>query len=676
MFDLKKSNHVILSIVAVLLFSVLSIGGIFAQEGETTPSPTQEPPPPTAEPQIPSVSYFEPNMVVSDRANVLTIRGSNFTANSVVRVAGYGVVTTAYVNADTLSATLPENIIPGIYNITVINSAGESPLSQGRLTVLFPAMPTQQPPEPPPAPTAVPGAPNLVARDYMVDPNIVTPNNPFTLTFNVLNQGNYGALGVSVAVDTSSKFMPAGGQASVIVSDIAPNGTARVSMPLIAPPDASGVMSVPVDINYRDQNGNNHTAKAMFSVTVADVVNSPQLSLSRYMLMPSFVSAGESVVVQLLLTNYGTGTAHQVLMRLGEGVLLAGGQGDSISFGDLGAGESQSMSVSLIVSGGAEAGPQRQNFAITYLDNGESKQIDSSITVQVEASVKPEPFLLLQSYTIEQDGETPTQLKPSERFRLRANIQNMGQASAENVYVSFSGGGGEGGGSGGASMFTPVGIGGTMFFSKMAGGGEVIEIEQDFMVNSSATSGVHAIQLTVSYRKPNGETTQTTFTPSVLVVRPARLNLALVGSLPPEIPHGEPLSFSLTLTNTDDRTVDVRRIEILTEQGEILDGGSSSPGGIAKDKNTRLDVMLLPNEEGEFSFSARVEYVDDLGGTQSFTNSYSVMVSPPLEPWFPDDGDNGFEPPIIDPEPEPEPPSGLGDDWLGRFIMGFLGLGS
>lgn len=675
MFDLKKTHHLIFAGLLALILGVVGRSTTFAQGEEETPlPPTEQPIIPTAVPQIGSVDYFEPNLIVSDRSNVLTVRGRNFSPDSVVRVAGYGVVTTGYVNSETLSATLPENIVPGVYNLTVINSAGESPLSQGRLTVLFPASPTVAPPEPPPPPTAVPGAPNLVARDYSIEPNLVTPDNPFTLTFNILNQGNYSALGVSVAVDTSSKFMPAGGQASVIVSDIIPNGTARVTMPLIAPSDASGVMSVPVDISYRDQNGNTHTAKAMFSVTVADVVNLPQLSLSRYMVMPGFASAGDAVVVQLLLTNHGTGTAHQILMRLGDGVLLAGGQGDSISFGDLGAGESRAMSIPLIISGGAEAGPQRQNFTITYLDGGESKQVDSSITVQVEASIKPEPFLLLQSYTIEQEGETPDHLKPSERFTLRATLQNMGQTVAENVYISFTGGGSEGGGSSGTSAFTPVGIGGTMFFSKMGGNGEQIEIEQDFMVNSSATSGVHAIQMTVSYRKPDGETATTTFTPSVLIVRPARLNLALVGSLPPEIPHGEPLSFSLTVTNTEERTIEVRRIEVLTDDAEILDGGSSSPGAIAKDKNSRLDVMLLPNEEGEFEFSVKVDYVDELGGTQSVINSYSVMVSPPLEPWIPDED---FEPPFPpDPEPEPEETTGLGDDWLGRFIMGFLGLGS
>jgi hypothetical protein len=669
MFDLKKARYGLLIVVVAMLF-----GAVYAQEETTTVEPPT-PIPPTALPQIPSVDYFEPTMIVSDRSNVLTIRGRHFVPESVVRIAGYGVVSTTYVNADTLSATLPENIVPGIYNITVINPIGESALSAGRLTVLFPVQPTQQPPEPPAPPTAVPGAPNLVARDYSVDPNTVTPNNPFTITFNILNQGNYAALGVSVAVDTSSKFMPAGGQASVIVSDINPNGTARVTMPLIAPPDATGIMSVPVDINYRDQNGNNHTAKAMFSVAVADVVNLPQLSLSRYMVMPSFVSAGDAVVVQLLLTNHGTGTAHQILMRLGEGVLLAGGQGDSVSFGDLGAGESRAMSIPLIVSGGAEAGPQRQNFTLTYLDNGESKQVDSSITVQVEASAKAEPFLLLQSYSFEQDDEVMMLLKPSERFTLKATIQNVGQAIAENVYISFNASS-EGGGSGGASAFTPVGIGGTTFFSKMDGNGTQIAIEQDFVVNSGVTSGVHAIQMTVSYREPGGETKQTTFTPSVLVVRPARLNLALVGSLPPEIPQGEPLSFSLTVTNNDERTIDVRRIEIFAEGAEILDGGSASPGNIVKDRNSRLDVLLLPSEEGEFEFSVRVDYVDDLGGVQSLTNTYSVMVSAPLEPWFPDDEGEGFEPPMPDPDPEPEPETGLGDDWLGRFIMGFLGLGS
>src|SRR5690606_37450427 len=97
--------------------------------------------------------------------------------------------------------------------------------------------PTQEPTSTPLPPTPVPGQPSLLARNFSTNPEEVLPGGTVTLTFEVVNQGNRTAQGVFVSVDSGGKFVPAAGQASATLPDIAPGGVYSVSLSVVAAMD-------------------------------------------------------------------------------------------------------------------------------------------------------------------------------------------------------------------------------------------------------------------------------------------------------------------------------------------------------------------------------------------------------------------------------------------------------
>src|SRR6185295_16966272 len=152
----------------------------------------------------------------------------------------------------------------------------------------------------------------------------------------------------------------------------------------------------------------------------------------RYMVDPNPVIPGKPVKVTILLTNSGNETAGQVLLQIGDGILLAGPQGNSFPVGDMQPGSTQSLELPLIVSTGAKSGPQSQAVTINYLQNSDSKSSNSSMTIDVANVVAPAALLQLDTYDYGKDI-----LLPGDRFTLTLVLKDIGDADANNMLVTF-----------------------------------------------------------------------------------------------------------------------------------------------------------------------------------------------------------------------------------------------
>jgi hypothetical protein len=78
------------------------------------------------------------------------------------------------------------------------------------------------------APTIPPGQPVLVIRNYTVSPDTTVPGGRVSLTLEVANVGTRIAQGISVSVDAGDKVIPAAGQSSVTLPDMARYLSSRV----------------------------------------------------------------------------------------------------------------------------------------------------------------------------------------------------------------------------------------------------------------------------------------------------------------------------------------------------------------------------------------------------------------------------------------------------------------
>jgi hypothetical protein len=214
-----RNRLIVLMVVAAL---ALLSGAVFAQSGEG--GPVEQPLQPQQETPL-SVTGAEPPSVTSGQNNTISVFGANFTNSSVVRLVGFGLLETTFINGNALTAVVPGSVGPGTYTINVSDPANGEAVAPTQLTVNAPFVPTAtfttaptfSPPTPTNTlapPTPVPGQPSLVVRNFTSIPSGVAPGGSVVISFEIVNQGNRTAEGVSVSLDSGGKFVPAAGQAS------------------------------------------------------------------------------------------------------------------------------------------------------------------------------------------------------------------------------------------------------------------------------------------------------------------------------------------------------------------------------------------------------------------------------------------------------------------------------
>lgn len=689
-------------IIRAVLLALLMVGA-FASWGasaqEATPEATQ---PPVGEfpPAQTTLDVIDsaPSQVNTGVSGILTITGTGFTSNTVVRLVGVEkpLDTTLDPNPGppaVLRAAFPGNLALGEYLIQVSDPINGTDVSPKTLKVVQPPSPLPPPTEAPlptqaPPPTLVPGAPNLLIRSFNANPSTIAPGGTVTFNVEIVNVGTRAAEGLSVSVDTGGKFIPANGQATILLPNLGANAGTVVSIPVTAAEDTpAGPQSVPITMAYRDFTGESYTAKGNLTVTVQKVESASQLTLARYLFDPAQAVPGKPVTVTILLTNSGNEEARQVLVRIGDGgLLLAGPQGDSFPVGDLEAGASASVEMPLIVSTGAKPGPQPQSFNITYLQDGESKQITSSVTVDVAKVVPTAPVLLLDKFDVGRSF-----LQPGEQFTAEVTLKNVGKETAENMLITFGtvtpgntggnndgnndGTGGTGSGTSGttnpSTTFAPMGSGGTIFAGTVEADGGTVTLSQDFIVNSTVDTGIYTLPITLRYQKPDGSSATDILSASLVVVLPPRLSIDLQSPLPEETNFGEPLFLTLGITNRGRKAVNFNTATVTADNAEVVEGAETFLGPLRVDDDTSLNINVLPLEVGPVKITVTLNYIDDLNKPQTIVKEYEVQaIEPPPLPTFeppPDFGGSPF------PQQEEQPNS---DDMLGKLLLGLLGLGS
>lgn len=637
------------------------------------------------QPRATSISRVEPRNIQSGAGGAISVYGSGFTEDSVVRLRGFGLLTTTYINSGALTAAIPTFLQAGQYNVEVRDPSGDSQWDRTLNVSAAPVptsqpVPTNEPPapqptnEPAPLPTPPPGEPRLTARGYSVVPGTIRPGDGLSVTFELVNLGNRTAQSIIAALDPAGKFLPSGGIASLTVPDIGPGGTFLVSLSAIGALDlAAGPAVIPIKLTYRDFEGKTYDSTVSFSVNVESITISTQLTVSEYITTPNPVEPGRAVLVQIVVVNSGTVTAPQALLKIGgtDSILLAGPQGDSFPLGDLEPGDRVTVNAELIVRADAASGPQPQAYTLSYQQGTEVKESTGTLTLTVAQTQALEPLLLLESYEV-----SLATLKPGDAFTLTAVLVNVGTGSVQNLLVTFGSVSDDSGtGSGGttttpSSTFAPLGTGGSIFVGTLAAEGGSTVLTQDFIVSGSAKSGVYTLPLTLRYPNAKRETISTSLNISLIVVVPPELQFT-DSPLPPEVFMGEPVGIGFTFTNIGKSDVNFRSAEVSVENAEVLDGQTVFIGTVKAGEEGSMAATVMASGAGPVTVTVTLNYIDELSQPRSIVREYeSVAVEPPPmpteDPFLPTP-----EPPT--PEPEPEPTFA---EMLGKALLGLLGLGS
>lgn len=630
------------------------------------------PPTATVEPVI--IAQSEAIQITSGQSAMLSVMGSGFTSNAVVRLVGYGLLETTVVHSGAITATIPANVPVGQYIVELSDSSGNVVQSPNILKVIAPAtaIPTALSL---PTPITVTTIPSLAVSNFVATPSTIIAGQSTNLSFTVQNRGNQVARTIVVTLGNSSQFVASGGQASINIPDLAPNATYTANMTVTATQEVViGANSIPLRLSYRDIAGEVYTTDATLSVTIAPSINQSQIVIDAYAIEPQNPEPGDYVTVHMTLSNHGNTTASQVAVRFtgADELLLPSSTGDTFVVGDLQAGSKAPLQVLLILSTKAEAGAQLQAITIGYIQNGEVKEVQDSITVNVAKVDKPQARLLLANYDTGVDI-----LQPGMRFTLNIALQNVGLANATATTVTF-GTVQSNGGTGDpnnpddgsqtnntpSSTFAPLGTAGLSYI------GDILpditqELSQGFIVAGDVASGIYSLPITLQYSLPDGSNKQESLNLSLVVIAPPRLRFNPQNPLPEIVNASEPVSLNLEILNLDDKDVDLTEARVTASNSEILDGAIIQLESLAADDNTSLMATIMPVEEGMLEVTISLHYINDLGQNETIELVSAAEVMPAPEPV-----DEVFEPEPVIEEPAPEV------NLFGRVIMALMGLGS
>ena len=336
-----------------------------------------------------------PANITNDVPNTITISGTGFDNTAAVLLDG-NALNTVFLNAQTLTATVPAGIAPGAHAITVSMTGG---ILVGPVTLNVTA-PTPVPPTTAPLPV---NRPQIAVKTYATNPADVRYGQEFKLTVKLRNEGQAKAFNVQASF-TSGDFLPLKTGGVVIVGDLVEGNSVEIEQPMTAARYVYGIVSVDMNLSYSDVAGATYTEKFTLNIQVggggyANIatstptgVKSSQLVITSYAASLDPLQPGEQFTLTMTVQNTGNVGAQRVTMIVGGGSSsgpsdgtpqpggVSGGSGEFSNFapvgasnvqtlGDLPAGGAVQASQNLIVNVSANPGAYPLKVTFSYLND-------------------------------------------------------------------------------------------------------------------------------------------------------------------------------------------------------------------------------------------------------------------------------------------------------------------
>jgi len=393
----------------------------------------------------PAVTSITPNVIVNDVVNVITVAGTEFDGSAAVLMDG-GALDTKFLNAQTLTATIPAGMPAGDHQITV-SMSGTSVGGAVTLTVLAPT------PIPPPTATTAPlpfVRPQFILESTKVNGSVTT-NSQFKLTVKVGNAGTADAYSAQV-VFASTDLVPLKNGGIAAVGSVPHGDSDSITQQFLVTGSTYSVsiLSLDVTVNYYDAAGVSYSDK--FTVTIPTTggggsgvayptytptgVKSSQLVITSYAVSVDPLQPGEKFTLTMTVQDVGNVKAQHITMIVGGGSSgasggetpvpggVSGGSGEFTNFapvgasnvqslGDLGPGGMVQAKQNLIVNTSTAPGAYPMKVTFSYVnDKNESMNDDQVITLLVYSlpNIDVSFYRPLDPFFVGQPGALPIQV--------------------------------------------------------------------------------------------------------------------------------------------------------------------------------------------------------------------------------------------------------------------------
>ncbi len=401
----------------------LALGLLFAPGARA-----QTPAPPV------SISGVEPAVIEQASGGYLTVYGSGFAAGTVVRLYGYGVLDTQFINAETLRAYVPAGVSRGSHDLQVIRADGEKAYKGNAVIIHARRDPT---PTPKP-PLLLFNQPELVIEQARTAPAALRPGQPFQLSLRLHNRGDYTAANIRIELADTSLAVPVQGSTLRVIDRLDYGAFVTVTLNLALSQEArNGYRGLPVSIVYTDLIGREYTSQQSVGLQIGSALNAqPRLLLDSYQSEPAELAPGGRFTLSLTLKNVGGAAARQVVVTLGgrEGAAMQSfallGRGNVRYLDEVGAGGQTSLRLPMVVSGDARTGSHTLPVLLEYASpDGQAYSETQALTLLVK-----QPPQLQLSLT-----DAPPPGVVGEPLNIQADVVNIGRAQVNVSSVEVRG---------------------------------------------------------------------------------------------------------------------------------------------------------------------------------------------------------------------------------------------
>jgi len=158
------------------------------------------------------------------------------------------------------------------------------------------------------------GAPQLAISNITIDPELISPQDTFNITFSVSNEGTGIAREVQVSAATGSlPFVPVGADTKII-KNLDPGESVQLNYRLLVKDKTLiSSYSIPIKMDYKDENGKNMSSSSFVGVKV---LGDAQLSIGNIKTEPQNPAKDDLVTVTMRIENSGNGDAKSVKVSL------------------------------------------------------------------------------------------------------------------------------------------------------------------------------------------------------------------------------------------------------------------------------------------------------------------------------------------------------------------------
>ncbi len=340
---------------------------------------------------------------------------------------------------------------------------------------------------------------------------------------------------------------------------------------------------------------------------------------------PTHIRAGETATLNITLKNLGTEQAVRVSAGLDPGDLapidpvgptktqieVAHGAAPASSFGAVNQAEEIILSFSVKVKPNASAGTYNLPLILNWSGSDGASR---SQTIYLGIVVESNHFTAL-SIT----GFRPTLISPGEETTLSFTLSNEGDITLENIEVSWTSGDGS---------FKPLGSVETAYIELLdPKGDELISFKAS--ADQNASSGLHSLDISLTYQDASGKKKTASYTPAVEVERAPEPELNIkMGPL--SLSPGGTFAVEMDISNNGASSLHDIVVVWSSEDKAILPAGGDNRialNGLEAGATATVPIDVIAGfTTGVYPVDIEVSYYDELDKLHKHSTTIGAQI--------------------------------------------------